>query len=81
MREVLKIVEMENAKREAQTKKQQEQRQKLVKKVDQELETKIEVIREKRQNNEAYEKELEANQGLMQKMMPPDLGNLKGLFS
>ena len=60
MREVLKIVEMENAKREAQTKKQQEQRQKLVKKVDQELETKIEVIREKRQNNEAYEKELEA---------------------
>jgi len=29
----------------------------------------------------AIEKELEANQGLMQKMMPPDLGNLKGLFS
>lgn len=29
----------------------------------------------------AMEKEAEASQGMMQQMMPPDLGNLKGLFS
>lgn len=62
MKEALRIVEMENAKRQKETKKEVKKRKGKEAQVDNELKQKVTPIREKKKEDEAYVKELEAKE-------------------
>ncbi|MFV0530522.1 MAG: endonuclease MutS2 [Flavobacteriales bacterium] len=62
MKEVLRIVEMENAKRKKETKKETKKRKEKENQTDNELKQKLMPIREKKKSNEIYIKELKNNE-------------------
>ncbi len=62
MKEALRIVEMENAKRQKETKKEVKKRKEKEAQVDNEVKQKVTPIREKKKVDEAYVKELEAKE-------------------
>ncbi len=62
MKEALRIVEMENAKRKKATKKEVKKRKSEQAQIDNELKQKVTPIREKKKVDEAYVKELEAKE-------------------